>query len=600
MPASGGQAKGVAKAGNAAASRSSWRDQATALALATAALIVYRNSLDYFFAQDAFTLLARVRGLVPSVGGLWRPLSGEGYFRAMDLLFGLDPRPYHGVTLALHALDVVLAFFLARRVGLSRASAALAASFFAGHGALFDAIFAITGVGELMSAAWIMAALLVALPGRKEQAAKPWRAAVVALCYAAALLSKESVVLFPVLLAWVVRFWPNGARRALWPCAILAALYLASFWAGDPFGMRIEGPSRNPYRPLWGGELLRVWASYAAWTMHTVYGLRLDLSDVVAAHPGGWMATSAGLIAIATLWRNARVHDRAGDARRGPTADAFRAAALGGVFYTIFLAPVLPLGGHAYHYYLYVPLVGLAWIPAAACDAWLPRSLRPAVWLTSGCLLLNGFVLARVMERSTLAGSDMRTFGVVQRPLLAKRVLEGLGEGEAPLPEEVSFVGPHALNPASRADTTWLARYAFTNLRAALDEGRGVQVFFPQVRYVRFFRDLDSSLTQPDVFVLDYQGGLQRGPAALLYLKRTEVAWKSGMAAQALDSAVRAEAMARRWALQVPAGSWRGRGAASIRHEAASVLAAMGAAPHADPEWQEVRRKLANLAGGER
>jgi hypothetical protein len=48
------------------------------IAAAVAAIIVYGGSLPYFFGQDDFLGLARVRGIVPAMAGPWRWLSGQG------------------------------------------------------------------------------------------------------------------------------------------------------------------------------------------------------------------------------------------------------------------------------------------------------------------------------------------------------------------------------------------------------------------------------------------------------------------------------------------------------------------------------------------
>ena len=45
-----------------------------------AALVVFRGTLAYFFAQDDFTGLARARGIIPALQGPWRYLSGQLYF----------------------------------------------------------------------------------------------------------------------------------------------------------------------------------------------------------------------------------------------------------------------------------------------------------------------------------------------------------------------------------------------------------------------------------------------------------------------------------------------------------------------------------------
>ena len=59
------------------------RIQAVAgLACAAAALWVYRRSLGAFFTTDDLMMLEQARGLIAPAEGLWRWLSGRGYFGA--------------------------------------------------------------------------------------------------------------------------------------------------------------------------------------------------------------------------------------------------------------------------------------------------------------------------------------------------------------------------------------------------------------------------------------------------------------------------------------------------------------------------------------
>jgi hypothetical protein len=563
------------------------------LAVAGVAAWVYRRSLGYYFSQDAFTLLARVRGLTPSPPGAWRLLSGPGYFRLMDVLFGLNPVPYHVVTLALHALNAALTYRLARRVGLSPGAAAFGAVFFAGHIAHFDAIYAVTGAGELLAAALVLVGLLAALPTPGRDPA-PWRSWVVTACYAAALLSKETVVLFPALLALAARLRPSVARAALLPCAALGALYLASFWLGDPFGFRGEGIVRNPYQPAWGVPLLQAWATHVSWTFHALYFALGDLNDSVGPHPEGWVASAAAAALLVALALRARRDPSA----RGPLA----AAGLGAGHFLAFILPVLPLARHAYHYYLYLPLVGAGLLLAAVLDVALRRRVRAVVWVAAALLAANAAAAVRVAEESVVPGTNLQSFGVLRRARVAERVLGELAQSPAPLPEDLVVLGPHPLRPTSPADTTWLGRYLFVNVRTALDEGRAIRVTFPHVQRVRFAADLGQWLDRPDVVVVDYEGLVQRGPTALLYLSRAEAAARAGMARETRDAAARAEELAARWMAELPAGPWRTSGAAGIRRRARTVLAALptasaGEAPPARAAWREARERLGRLSG---
>src|SRR5262249_37844878 len=153
----------------------------------------------------------------PHTTGWWRTLSYDGYYRVMDTLFGIDPLPYRVVGLALHAINAVLFALLALRLGLSRAATFAAAMFFAPHHAHFDTLFAIASISELLAAAFVLLALWLALPP-VGQSAGTAREIGVTVAFAAALLSKETVVLFPALLWLVGRVRPGAARRAVIPC----------------------------------------------------------------------------------------------------------------------------------------------------------------------------------------------------------------------------------------------------------------------------------------------------------------------------------------------------------------------------------------------
>ena len=120
-------------------------------------------------------------------------------------LGGTNPSPYHVVTLALHAVNVVLLFFLLRRLNVR--GAWVAAALWAIHPVNVESVVWATELKNTLSGAWFFASLLCFLHYERDLKWK-WFAGAL-LCFAAALLSKSSTVMLPavlLLLAW----WQRG------------------------------------------------------------------------------------------------------------------------------------------------------------------------------------------------------------------------------------------------------------------------------------------------------------------------------------------------------------------------------------------------------
>jgi protein O-mannosyl-transferase len=136
--------------------------------------------------------------------GTWHPLAWLSH--ALDCqLFGLDPAGHHSTSLLLHALNVVLLFWVLQ-----------AATGYAGRSAMVAALFALHPI-NVESVAWIaerknvlsMVFFLLALGAYRWYAREPRldRYLLVAVLFALGLLSKPQVITFPfVLLLW--DYWP--------------------------------------------------------------------------------------------------------------------------------------------------------------------------------------------------------------------------------------------------------------------------------------------------------------------------------------------------------------------------------------------------------
>jgi tetratricopeptide (TPR) repeat protein len=193
-----------------------------ALLVAAITAGAFAPSLAYSFLSfdDGATITANPR--LESLGGLgelWTSLEGEQYYpltwttHAIERrIFRSDPRGYHAVNVALHALNAVLLLRLLRR-SVPAASAALAGTLlFALHPSQAMTVAWVAERKNLLSLAFLLGAALLwtRTPRRRRDEFLALAAFVLAL------LSKSAVLLFPVLLVLWDRTRPTAAR-ASWP-----------------------------------------------------------------------------------------------------------------------------------------------------------------------------------------------------------------------------------------------------------------------------------------------------------------------------------------------------------------------------------------------
>jgi len=211
---------------------------------------------------------------------------------------GGDPLGYHLFNLAFHLAAVVLAWECLRRL-LPERAAFLAAALFAIHPVQSEAVNYVWARGILLASLLCFASLWNWLEGRR------WMAVV---WFALALLAKEEVAAFPLLLAWLELrgVEPRGARR--WtPIAAMAALALAAgarvVWAlavtpGAPAGAH-AGISPWKYLLAQGHVILRYLQ-----LLVLPYGFTVDaeVSTALWLSIGAWILLGVALYA---LWRRA-------------------------------------------------------------------------------------------------------------------------------------------------------------------------------------------------------------------------------------------------------------------------------------------------------
>lgn len=463
-----------------------------ALIAAAVAVGVFRGAAAYGFAQDDFAALARAAGLLPRFTEPWRWLSLQGFFDLMRPLAGLNAFPYHLVSLAGHALATVMVFrLLARFTG--RPAAFAGAVFFAAHPASFTAVYWISTIGDLWALVFALRAMEWAGRGRALPAA---------LGFAVSLLCKESLLLVPlVLIAWRALDRPRtpGARRiadpaVLWMSAVAAA-YLVYFVVQNGL-TAAPAPGAEPYAIRPGRHVLENAATYLGWTANPWLPTVTGWTDAIDPSVYGW-----GL-GLAAAWL------------AGAFVPALRARGWlhAGILYAAFIAPVLPLERHTYHYYLYGALAGAALALAALLDAaasWLaarpaPRNRggrKPApvapvrastgavswalAMLVALACALNGAAVVRKVETAPFGHPELRAEPIIDRARIAAHVREAL-EGAA-LPEGTTllFYSPEARAMAPKTDPE-RETYWERNVKSALYGGVAARLFAPRVSAVRF------------------------------------------------------------------------------------------------------------------
>lgn len=232
------------------------RSLGIALLLAAVALTYGNTLVNSFTLDDNLYISLNPQVTEASARAIFTPNKISNVYRPLTFatfalnwrLGGAKPFGFHFVNLLLHAGATVLLFLLFEMLlqGLPAATevAFTAALIFAVHPLHTEAVSSIAGRAELLAAGFLFAAWILHLEDRQIPALA---------CFALALLSKESAVVFLplVLVADYARGkWKNGTRYAA--IAAVTALYLGILWKvqGGRFGQASISWLDNPLASL--------------------------------------------------------------------------------------------------------------------------------------------------------------------------------------------------------------------------------------------------------------------------------------------------------------------------------------------------------------
>ncbi len=228
------------------ASRTSTRETTLLCCILAVTALVYLRSLSNAFVLDDVAMLVKN----PNLGDwsfVWKAFTREEFwysdagflphfrnYRPLLLvwywidyrMFGLNPAPWHASAVLVHLVDVWLVFKVSRRLSDDSTSALVAASLFALTPVHVAAVVWVAGSGFALATAFALAAFYLILP-RTDDSVRTWPAAIA--LYACALLSHESAISFPALVACYAFIFIDGRHTTLWSRLRRAVIWSAPF-----------------------------------------------------------------------------------------------------------------------------------------------------------------------------------------------------------------------------------------------------------------------------------------------------------------------------------------------------------------------------------
>jgi tetratricopeptide (TPR) repeat protein len=350
--------------------------------------------------------------------GLYRPLTTLSYL-VNYAVFGNGPRPpgYHWVNLALHCVNVALAYALGIAVfGAARPAWALAA-IWGLHPLLTESVTNIVGRADLLAAFGVLAGLLCyvkagsALEGRRLA----WLAGLAA-AQAAGLFSKESAVVLPGIM---LLYDLAGLQRTTWrrrapAYAVLALPFVVFFYLRSQLGLHILIPfADNPivHAGFWAARLtaLKVVGSFLGlffWPARLSADYSYNAVPLFGLQLSNWEDAQAFLAIAVSLGAALLVLILALRARRTERPMLFFLA-----FFFVALLPtsnlIVFIGSIMAERFLYLPSVGLAGFVVAGVYALghrtslqRPMAARGAAWAALGvtCIALAARTHARNLD----------------------------------------------------------------------------------------------------------------------------------------------------------------------------------------------------------
>ena len=296
--------------------------------------------------------------------GLYRPLTTNFYYYMGRVLFANNIKVHHAINVALYIANALLLYLICLRL-LPSWWALLPPVLLATRYSHVEVVLNTCEVQTLLSVFFMLAALRLFMTARSEPRTGPGPAYVLSLAaYALALLSKETALVLPALLAAYGMLYD---RRRAWPYYLPPA-GLALAWVVLYFalfrGVTDHEPTGFAYR-YGPGHVL---TGYAAYLLTFGNLLTRGLDNLAMVRPVTRIAgTAAAQAALAAGAAATAAYFAMRALRPGPGREIARRArcapdalAFGFAFFLVALAPYIILGSRLFMRYGYVGHAGLA------------------------------------------------------------------------------------------------------------------------------------------------------------------------------------------------------------------------------------------------
>jgi hypothetical protein len=393
----------------------------------TSAAYLPAFSAGFVWDDDRYPLRVSRLNTVAGLAKIWtEPRTTPQYYPLVyttfwleSQLWGTQPRGFHAVNIALHALNAFLVGVVLFRLGLPWPW--LAAALFALHPVHVESVAWVTERKNLLSGAFALAATALYVPWAglgptpEEANGRARRYGLILLLFVAALLSKSVTAMLPACLA-ILCWWKFGrlrARdlRALFPLFVVGAasgLFTAWLERSQVGALGIEWDLSPAQRVLIAGRALWFYLASLAWPSGICF--QYPRWSVDAAAGWQWLFPGAALAVGAGLWA------RRATIGRGPAAAAgcFAAAlfpALG--FFNVYPMRYSFVADHFQYLASIAPIAvfataaaRVAGSPAHGDGAAAPAARRRGVALALAAALV---VLAAMTFRQSRAFGDLET-----------------------------------------------------------------------------------------------------------------------------------------------------------------------------------------------
>jgi hypothetical protein len=456
--------------------------------LVSSCLLLYIPSVSYFFAQDDFLFLLRAShfsldGLAKYFnppGPFFRPLSTSLYFATMLKLFGLKPSAYHVFSIVVFSSNVVLAYHVGFAIFKNRETGFALAVFYLTRGILFETVSWASGVQDLLMTFFVLWSLLAFF--RYGQGRKHWLILSMG-AFAAALLSKETAVVFPLFILAIGTLWGKHDVRFRHPMAVAPFFILSAVFILVRSLLVLPMPRAGEYATGIG----LFWLANLARYFLACFNMLLIPTPSFSSNPLSLLFVFMITVAILLIpLLVGRVQRQVGDARTAPETGSgssgdLRPVAFGLIVFVFGIMPALQFKNRFEPYYASLACLGVAIILTAILHSFSKRRIRAAILV--GVFVISMVTIAQLRARQL---SHVGKFSPV-----AEKAIADLSPALEDIPPSTTI---RILNPDPY-------------LVSALYSEKAIKVFFPSVESVIFDDGKSDYESKGDEIVFDNSDG---------------------------------------------------------------------------------------------